>query len=75
MLPFASNIPIKDFVNTDLPEPDSPTIASVSPSYKSREHFLIAINLRPRKLNWISTSLADKIGSFAIVLPSCSDYT
>ena len=72
MVPLASSIPIKDFVNTDLPEPDSPTIARVSPSYRSREHFLIAINLRPRTLNWISTSLADKIGSFAIMLSSCS---
>ena len=30
--PFWSSMPKKDFVNTDLPEPDSPTMASVSPS-------------------------------------------
>ena len=30
--PLVSSIPMKDFVNTLLPEPDSPTIASVSPS-------------------------------------------
>ena len=32
ILPFFSNIPVNVFVNTDLPEPDSPTIARVSPS-------------------------------------------
>ena len=32
MDPLASSIPKKDLVNTLLPDPDSPTMASVSPS-------------------------------------------
>ena len=64
--PLASSIPRKDLVNTDLPEPDSPTMASVSPWYKSREHLRIAFNFLPRRLKEISTSLADKIGSLSI---------
>lgn len=47
MEPLASSIPRKDLVNTDLPEPDSPTMASVSPWYKSREHLRMAFNFLP----------------------------
>ena len=35
MVPLFARIPIIAFVVTDLPEPLSPTIASVSPLYKS----------------------------------------
>ena len=34
---FLANKPIKERVVTDLPDPDSPTIANVSPLYKSNE--------------------------------------
>ena len=67
-----SSIPKNAFVKTDFPDPDSPTSASVSPGYKSNEHLRIAVKTLPRKLNWISTSLADNIGSFVIVWASIS---
>ena len=51
MEPLASSMPRKDLVNTLLPEPDSPTMARVSPSYRSREHRRIALRILPRRLN------------------------
>src|SRR5699024_374279 len=61
ILPLTSSMPTKVLVNTLLPEPDSPTMASVSPSYRSREHLRMAFRVRPRRLNWISTSRAEII--------------
>src|SRR5699024_2339431 len=61
ILPLTSSIPTKVLVNTLLPEPDSPTMASVSPSYRSSEHLRMAFRVRPRRLNWISTSRAEMI--------------
>ena len=43
MLPLDSSMPVKVLVKTDLPEPLSPTIAKVSPSYRSRETPRIAV--------------------------------
>ena len=37
MEPFDSSIPVNVLVNTLLPEPDSPTMANVSPSYRSSD--------------------------------------
>ena len=35
--PLDSSMPVKVLVKTDLPEPLSPTMAKVSPSYRSRD--------------------------------------
>ena len=51
MLPLASSMPRKDLVNTLLPEPDSPTMARVSPSYRSREQRRMAFSTFPRRVN------------------------
>ena len=40
---FEADKPINVFVVTDLPEPDSPTMASVSPSFKSKLTSRIAL--------------------------------
>mgnify|MGYP003298665857 CR=1 FL=1 len=45
MNPLLSSIPANVFVNTDLPDPDSPTIASVSPLNKSNEIFTLVATL------------------------------
>ncbi len=37
MVPLDSSMPVKVLVKTDLPEPLSPTMAKVSPSYRSRD--------------------------------------
>ena len=37
MKPLASRRPIEHFTKTDLPEPDSPTMARLSPWYTSRD--------------------------------------
>ena len=63
MEPFLSSIPTKHLVKTLLPEPDSPTMARVSPSYRSREVRRIAVSLLPRREKVTSTSRADRIGS------------
>ena len=59
------------FVSTDLPEPDSPTIASDSFSYTSRLTLRIAVRIRPRTLNLTTTFLSDNITFFssAIISP------
>ena len=43
IFPLDSSMPVKVFVKTDLPEPLSPTIAKVSPSYRSSEMLRIAV--------------------------------
>ncbi len=37
MVPLDSSMPVKVLVNTDFPEPLSPTMAKVSPSYRSSD--------------------------------------
>jgi oligopeptide transport system permease protein len=61
--PFDSSNPIKVFVKTDLPEPDSPTIARLSPLYKSSEIPLIAFNTCPLSLKFTLISLTESITS------------
>ena len=51
-------------IQTDLPDPDSPTIANVSPSIKSTETFLIAVKVRSRTLNLTTISRALRIAFF-----------
>ena len=65
--PFDSNIPVKVFVNTDLPEPDSPTIANVSCSFNSRETLRMARNSLLRTLKPTEIFSALKIVFFAIL--------
>ena len=57
MIPLPAKIPIIALVETDLPEPDSPTIASVSPSYKSKLIPLTALTKPWFVLNEIVKSL------------------
>ena len=66
ILPLTSSIPTNVLVKTDLPEPDSPTMARVSPSYRSSEHLRIAFSFLPRRLKVISTSLAEIIGCLSM---------
>ena len=46
IIPLDSNIPVKDLIKTDFPEPDSPTIASVSPLYKSKLSYNFILNTK-----------------------------
>ena len=66
--PFLSSMPTNVFVKTDLPEPLSPTIASVSPSYRSSEQRRMAFSFWPRRVNCTSRSFTERIGS---VLSTC----
>ena len=65
MLPFLSSMPTKHLVNTLLPEPDSPTMARVSPSYRSKEVRRMATSFLPRREKVTSTSRAERMGSWA----------
>ena len=66
MLPLLAKIPIIAFVVTDFPEPDSPTIATVSPLYKSKLTPLIALTLPFPVLKDIVKSLIFNILSLSI---------
>ena len=66
--PFSSNIPVKVFVKTDFPEPDSPTKASTSPSTKSMETPRIAVKTLSRTSNSTTISRAVKITLFSFVM-------
>ena len=68
--PFASSIPVNVFVNTDLPEPDSPTIASVSCSFSSRETLRMARNSLLRTLKPTEIFSALKIVFLSILTDS-----
>ena len=61
MRPLSSNIPVKVFVKTDLPEPDSPTKARTSPSISSKETPRIAVRTLSRTSNSTTISRAVKI--------------
>ena len=54
-----SSIPAKVLVKTDLPEPDSPTMAMDSFSRMSREIPRMAVSSRPRTRNLTWRSLTD----------------
>lgn len=65
MTPLEARIPITAFVVTDFPEPDSPTIAIVSPSCKSRSTPRTALTSPLSVLNDISKSRIFKIFFFS----------
>ncbi|CIV51844.1 Uncharacterised protein [Streptococcus pneumoniae] len=68
MRPFSSSIPVKVFVKTDLPDPDSPTKANTSPSTSSRETPRMAVNTLSRTSNSTTISRAVKITFFSFVI-------
>ena len=72
--PFSSNIPVKVFVKTDLPEPDSPTSAMTSPSTRSKETLRIAVKTRSRTSNSTTISRADKITFLSFVISTPPIY-
>ncbi len=67
MCPFCSNIPVKVLVKTDLPEPDSPTMASVSCSLISKETLRIAFNSRLRTVKPTERFSTDNTVSFSMI--------
>ena len=74
--PLFSSIPAKVLVRTDLPEPDSPTIARDSFSYTSRDTFRIAVSILPRTLNLTSTLRSERSTFLSLVFSIISppDY-
>ena len=68
MKPLLSSIPANVFVNTDFPEPDSPTIAIDSFSYISKEIPRIAVNTLPLTWNFTSKSFTDNNTFLSIII-------
>src|SRR5699024_5167351 len=66
--PFASSRPMKDLVNTLLPEPLSPTMASTSPCWMSRSMPRMACRTRPRRLKQMWTFRAERMGVVCSIL-------
>ena len=67
--PLWSSMPMNDFVSTDFPEPDSPTMARVSPSFSSRLAPRIAVRVLPRRPNFMTRPFASSIVSpFAMMV-------
>ena len=65
-------IPIIALVVTDLPDPDSPTIAIVSPLYKSKLTPRIALTIPLSVLKEIFKSLTSNIFSLSAIITSPS---
>ena len=72
--PLSSNIPVKVFVRTDLPEPDSPTSAMTSPSTRSKDTLRMAVKTRSRTSNSTTISRADKITFLSFVISTPPIY-
>lgn len=67
MRPLFSNMPVKVLVKTDLPDPDSPTKAKISPSCNFKEILRMAVKMRLRTVNSTTKSFTSNITLFVVM--------